>query len=434
MPGDRLDSSETQQRLNGSMQLVQVTCELAALHDLDGILEMIATRVCEALSCERASLYLYDEDAQELYTRVVTELEIEEIRTPIENGITGWVARRRRVANIPDPHVDARWNSSVDRRTGFRTRNVLAAPLISVHDDRLVGVLQLLNKESGEFDAFDEQLIQAFASHAAVALERAQLLEEARRTHELEVSVNMGRIIQASFLPSRLPEIPGYEVAVWWEPAEAVSGDYYDLMQLPDGRLGLVMADVSGHGVGPSLIMASARAMAHVLSRARSDPSEILSLLAETIAPDLDEGRFITFLMVALDPRKHEIAFANAGHGPSLHFHRASGKFTALKSTSLPLGFTADFTIPSGPTIALEPGDLLLLGTDGTIEIPDVEGNLFGQERLERVILEHRHLPAPEMLRAIQQAIWTHYAGSSPPDDITLMILERKFRSAPAGH
>lgn len=429
MTGELLDADTMQKRLNGSMKLVEVTCELAALHDLDRILETITSRVCEALRCERASLFLYDDATKMLRTHIATELEIEEIRIPIGEGVTGWVAQERAVANISNPASDDRWNSAFDRRTGFQTRNILAAPLISTHDERLIGVLQLLNKDDESFDAFDEQLMQAFALHASIALERAQLLEDARQSHELQISINMGHRIQSSFLPSRLPDVPGYELAAWWEPAQAVSGDYYDLVQLPDGRLGLVVADVSGHGVGPSLIMASVRAMMHVLSRTKSEPEQILSLLSETIAPDLGEGRFITFLMVALDPRTHELTFANAGHGPALHFHRGTGTFSPLKSTGLPLGFATDFHVPAGNVVHMEPGDLLLLATDGTIELPNESGELFGRRRLERLIADNPQLPATELLEVIRNAINEFHPATHPPDDVTVMILERKFRN-----
>src|SRR5688572_6601604 len=170
MTGELLDAYTIQKRLKGSMKFVEVTCELAALHDLDRILETITSRVCEALRCERASLFLYDAATKTLRTHIATELEIEEIRIPIGEGVTGWVAQERAVANISKPQSDDRWNSSFDLRTGFQTRNILAAPLISTHDERLIGVLQLLNKEEDEFDAFDEQLMQAFALHAAIAL------------------------------------------------------------------------------------------------------------------------------------------------------------------------------------------------------------------------------------------------------------------------
>ncbi len=426
MSDETLPIDTLQQRLAGSMKLVDTTCRLAAQHDLGQVLETITDSACAALCCERASLYLYDERSQELHTRVVTELEIEEIRTSLESGITGWVARRRKVANIPDPSNDARWNSSIDRQTGFHTRNILAVPLISPHDDRLVGVLQLLNKIDGEFDQFDEHLIQAFGSHAAIALERAQFLDEARHTRELEIEIEMGRQIQISFLPERLPEIAGYEVAAWWQPAQAVSGDYYDILQLPDGRLLLTVGDVSGHGVGPSLLMASVRAMLRVLTRTCTDPARILSLLGETIDHDLSSGRFITLLIAALDPVTHELEFANAGHGPALHYCRATGEFQHLASTSLPLGFVTDFKTQRSETLHVDAGDLLLLGTDGAIELKNENDEIFARERLEKLVHENCDKPASVLLPIIRDAITAFHPGELPPDDVTLMLLERK--------
>lgn len=414
-------------QLTGMTKLTEITCTLAAEHDLERILDIVTNGVCDALNCERASLFLYDESSNELSTRFVTELEIEEIRSSVDHGITGWVARERRIANIPDPHVDPRWNSSVDRETGFQTRNILAAPVISASGGKLLGVLELINRSDGTFDLADERLLQAFAAHAATALERATLLNEVRQSQRLQSSVEIGRRIQAGFIPQRLPQIEEYELAAWWQPAEAVGGDYYDVVVLPDRRLGLVVADVSGHGVGPSLIMASVRAMLHVATRTCSDPGKILSLLAETIGPDLKNGRFITFLMVAIDCGRHEVTYANAGHGPALYFDRANGVFQRLQTTGLPLGFCKDFKISNGPKFKLDPGDLLLLATDGTVELRNPAGEMFGRERLEELVLQNRTLPAEQLIRLLTTAITDFYPGHHPPDDATLLLLERKL-------
>jgi phosphoserine phosphatase RsbU/P len=416
----------SRQQQDALLRLLDLTCELAGHHSLDQILRTVTNGACEALGCERASLYLYDADRQEIYTRIATELEIEEIRTSIDRGVTGWVARNREVANIPDPASDPRWNSTFDKRTGFHTRNILAAPIISPHEDRLIGVLQLLNKLDGPFGSFDEQMIRAFAAHAATALERASLVADAQRSHELQTAVNMGRRIQQSFLPHHLPKIAGYDVAAWWRPAESVSGDYYDVIPLPDGRLGLIVADVSGHGVGPSLLMASVRAMVHVLARMSSDPSQIVSRLAEMIAPDLDEGRFLTFLLVALDPEMHELTYSNAGHGPALLYHRATESFQVLNSTSLPLGFLTEFGTRDGSTLVMGPGDLLVLATDGLIELQNENHEMFGRARLEGLIREHCTLAVQDLVMAIQDAVAEFLGDCNPLDDVTLMVVERK--------
>src|ERR1700685_3810244 len=146
MSSEVQDSSAVRQQQEALLRLLDVTCELAGHHSLEQILQTVTAGACEALGCERASLYLYDPERREVYTRVATELEIEEIRSSVDRGVTGWVAQNRELTNISDPEADPRWNSAFDKQTGFRTRNILSAPIISPQDDRLLGVLQLLNK------------------------------------------------------------------------------------------------------------------------------------------------------------------------------------------------------------------------------------------------------------------------------------------------
>ena len=413
-------------RVAALSRLLDVALQLAIEHDLTRILQIVTNGVCEAVNCERASLFLIDDAKQQLYTRVVTELEISEIRHGIEHGITGWVARHRQIAHVAEPHDDERWDSSVDRRTGFVTRNILAAPVISNVDERLVGVLQLLNKAAAGFSDFDEQLIRAFAAHVATALERRRLQEEALHAHALEQAMEMGRRIQRGFLPETLPSIPGYEVAVWWQPAEFVSGDYYDWLPLAEGHIGFALADVSGHGLGPSLIMASVRAMLHVLTKTDSEPVRIVELLAESIAPDLKQGQFISFLLVSLDPQTHEVRFANAGHAPALHLVAAAASFRRLDATRLPLGFPRLLSGETDPQLSLAPGDLLVLGTDGCIEVTDAGGTMFGNDRLQRVVLAHRDRPATEIVAAVRDTVQQFHGRPLPPDDSTLLIVKRQ--------
>jgi serine phosphatase RsbU (regulator of sigma subunit) len=415
-------------RLLGLTKLMETTRHLAAQTELDPILNLVTEGACQALECERASLFLYDEARRELYTRVATELELCEIRMKIDEGINGWVGRHRRLLNVPDPQADPRWSPGIDRQTGFQTRGILVAPLISPRDERLLGTLQLLNKrDGGLFDRADENLLEAFAAHAAVSLERAELLDKLHKTRELQGSLDAARKVQMRFLPERLPALPGYELAAWWQPALAVGGDYYDAVSLPDGRLALVTADVSGHGLGPSLIMASIRAMLHVLSRTISDPARILTLLNETISPDLQSGRFITFLLGALDPVRHQFRFCNAGHSPAFHLRRRTGTVRQFEPTCCPIGVvTGECHESSGP-VALEPGDLMVFATDGAIEIRDAEGQMFGRKRFEQLVRDHQHVPAPELLALLKQAITGYLPGAHPDDDITIFIVERKF-------
>lgn len=421
-----LSTEELRERLAGLDRLLHVTRALAGELDLDHTLATIAQAACEALNCERASVYQYDPKRDELYTRVATELEIDEIRHGTQQGITGYVARTRQLANVPDPQSDPRWNSAIDRLTGYQTRNILAAPLASPHDGTLLGVLQLLNRRNGRFDLFDEQLLEAFSQHAAAALDRARLVRELQRRSAWEASLQVAREVQRGFMPSRLPEIPGYELAIWWYPNEAVGGDYCDVVPQDDGRVTLVIADVSGHGLGPSLIMASVRAALRAMLMQQSQPQSLLAALSRTLADDLQEGRFVTILIAELDPQTHRVVYANAGHAPALHYHVRTDRFTLLETTGIPLGILADATYALAAPLQLERGDLLVLCTDGIVEAMDAAGEQFGRARLEALIRAHRDEPLQQLLDRIGAAVTAHYEGDTPPDDLTILAARRK--------
>lgn len=412
-------------RQRGLNTLLEVTRDLAAQIDIQDILATITRGAAEALSCDRASLFQYDRKRDELYTLVATELEISEIRHAADRGVTGAVAQTRSIVNVPDPHADPRWNGAVDRATGFQTRNILAAPVVSLQDGRLLGVLQLLNKNEGQFDAFDEDLLLAFTQHAAVALDRAFLVEEIQRRKTLEASLNVAREIQRGFMPTRMPDIPGYEVATWWFPNEAVGGDYCDVVRQIDGRTGLVIADVSGHGIGPALIMASARAGLRALLLEHSAPEELMQLLARALEPDLQDGRFITMVVAELDHDSHTLQYANAGHAPAMLYRAVDDSFLQLEATGLPLGVLDRPEYPQGPQQQLAIGDILVMCTDGIVEAMDAEDERFGQHRLEALVSELATAPLDDVVAEIGRQVEAHYVGESPPDDLTILAVRR---------
>lgn len=420
-----LPVEELKQRLLALENLLDVTRHLARDIDLNAILEAITREACEALDCDRASLYQYDRKRQELFTRVAMDLEIAEIRKPLGEGISGDVARRRRLANVADPAGDPRWSSSVDEETGYRTQSILAAPLVASRDGELLGVLQLLNKRGGTFTPFDEELIVAFSQHAAAALDRTRLVDELRQRNAVEVSLDVAREIQRGFMPEKLPDVPGYELASWWFPNQAVGGDYCDVIGRDDGKLALVIADVSGHGLGPALLMASVRAALRALMLDHSQPDTLLQLLGKSLSADLQNGRFITLALVELDPRRHLVEYANAGHAPALHYSARQQTFQPLEATGMPLGVLDDPEYGSGLPVVLDRGDLVVLCTDGIVEAMDDDRQQFGQARLEQIIRENATAPVAEIVRLVGENVEQHYVGESPPDDLTILAARR---------
>lgn len=417
--------AELHRRLTNLEKLLQLTRQLARDIELERILERITHAACDALDCDRASLYQYDPKRQELYTRVVTELEIAEVRQRLGHGISGHVALTRQLANVASPADDLRWNPNVDRQTGYHTRNILAAPLVSAEDHELLGVLEVFNRREGTFDSFDEQLLEAFCQHAATALERARLIDELSVRSRLEASLDVARDVQRGFMPSRLPEVAGYELAAWWLPNQAIGGDYCDVLRLRDGRLGLVIADVSGHGLGPSLIMASVRAALRALTLEYASPRVLLELLSQALASDLQNGRFITIAMAAVHPDEHTLEVANAGHAPALLYRAAAREFVTLEAGGMPLGVLDEPDFDHNKTLALAAGDLVVLCTDGIVEAMNDRDEQFGRARLEALVAAHAAAPLDELVQAVAGSVESHYLGSSPADDLTILVMRR---------
>jgi serine phosphatase RsbU (regulator of sigma subunit) len=401
---------------------LEVTRVLAEEIDLSKILDKIVGEACRGLNCERAILYQLDAKRDTLFATAGVDCEV--VRS-LGDGIPGAVARSRQMLNIAEPNSDPRWDDRFDRLAEFQTRSVLAVPLVAARDGRLLGVLEMLNNIGGPFDSDDECLALAFSHHAAAALDRARLVEELQRRRESEASLNAAREVQRRFMPSKMPMIAGYDVATWWYPQEAVGGDYCDVVALPSGQIGLCVADVCGHGLGPSLLMASVRASIRSLLLEHSSPQLLMDRLGMAMAEDFSHGAFVTMVLALLDPPSNRFTFANAGHAPAMHYSAATSSFVPLESTGLPIGVVEHSECPLGPPIDLAPGDLIVLGTDGIIEAMDSRGEQFGVERLQTLIRRLARAPIQELVRSIGREVELHYVGDSPPDDLTILALRR---------
>jgi serine phosphatase RsbU (regulator of sigma subunit) len=331
------------------------------------------------------------------------------------------------MVHIPDPYAHPLFRPEFDRRSGFRTRNILAAPLISWTDGQLLGVLYLLNKEGGNFTVADARLLDLFAAHAATALERALLAGHYEEKVQLLAALKVAQEVQAGFFPRRLPDVHGYDLAASSRSAEATGGDYYDVLALGPDRLGLVVADVCGHGLGPSLLMASLRALLRGLAPREPSPEALLSDLNESMYDDLvPRHRFITALYGVLVPSAHRFHFANAGHGPvALHVQAAGGIHSLAEDDArgCPLGLLREPYQACTP-IDLAPGDLLVLGSDGLVETRR-GGECFGLGRVCDLLQRGRGRPLQALVEELFAETTAFHERQRPDDDLTLLLVRR---------
>ncbi len=250
--------------------------------------------------------------------------------------------------------------------------------------------------------------------------ERRRAEAELRRSRQ---EFAAAREIQQRLFPKSAPVLPGFDIAGASHPADAAGGDYFDWLPMTDGALGLVVADVSGHGVGPSLLMAEARAYLRPLARRHSDPAEILTRANELLADDLGDERYITLLLVRLDPVRRTLTYASAGHPPGQLVGTDGTLRQTLNRTGRPLGRQGSKPFTASPEIQLEAGDRLLLTTDGIDEAMRDDGECFGFDRAVTVVQSLPTATAAELVERLCESARAFTAPEPQADDLTVVVL-----------
>lgn len=251
--------------------------------------------------------------------------------------------------------------------------------------------------------------------------ERKRAERELRQNKE---QFRVAREIQQRLFPKAAPNLPGFEIGGASYPAEATGGDYFDYLPMLNGRLGIVLGDVTGHGVGPALLMAETRAYLRVLAGRREDVGEILTRANGVLAEDVGSERFVTLFLARLDPQNKRLCYASAGHPPA-HVLDSSGTVkTVLARTGIPLGMQPETHYKSSAETQLDPGDLLALLTDGIEECLSPNGDLFGAERALDVVRQHRTKPAQGIVDELYQAVRKFSGNAAQIDDITAVVVK----------
>lgn len=300
----------------------------------------------------------------------------------------------------------------------------LAVPLVS--QGELVGLINLGSRLSEQaYSADDRKLLNDLAIQAAPAVRVAQLARqqqaEARERERLAQEMKVARLIQQTLLPHDLPHVDGYDVAVYYQPAREVGGDFYDFVYFEDGRMGLVVGDVTDKGVPAALVMATTRTLLRAAVERLESPGQVLERVNELLFPDIPARMFVTCLYALLDPASGQLRFANAGH--DLPYRRGRDGVDELRAIGMPLGLMPGMTYEE-KEIMLAPGETVLFHSDGLVEAHDSEDEMFGFPRLQEMMADHpggavliNHLLA--QLAAFTGPDWEQ------EDDVTLLTLQR---------
>lgn len=264
--------------------------------------------------------------------------------------------------------------------------------------------------------------------------EHARQLAEAHErieTERMREEIRLAREIQQKLFPAAPLPLPGFDISGASFPAEATGGDYFDYFPLCDRCLGIVIGDVSGHGLGPALLMAQTRAYLRAFALTRTDVNEIVGLVNEALVRDNLEDRFTTLLFARLDPATRSILYASAGHPPAYVLDAGGAVKTQMQSTGLPLGIVADGQYAPAPAVPLADGDLVFFLTDGILEAADDQGQAFGTRRALDVIRAHRERSAREIVARLYEAVRDFCPDLCQVDDMTAIVIKIGPLAAP---
>jgi len=403
-------------------RILAVTGKLLTPIDLPSLLSQIVDIACALLDADRATVFIYDREPDELFS--VAARGIEEIRFPAGVGIAGATLASRQIINVPDCYADDRFNTDIDKATHYRTSTLLSVPMVGDNDEA-VGVLQVLNKAGGApFGPGDEELAQLLAVQSALAVARALLVADRMAKQKFERDLKLASDIQRRTLPTTLPQTPGYDIAGWAEAADETGGDTYDVFTTPEGRVAVVLGDATGHGIAPALSVTQFRSMLRTAMGLEVSLDRAVKQINAQLTADLPPERFITAFLGLLDTAAHEIAYQSAGQGPLVYYSAAEQTCAALEVTSFPLGLM-EMDLPEPVRVPLGVGDVLLLCSDGVYEYLSPVNEQFGVERVEAVLCESRDASAAGLIDRIRAAVDAFAEGAPQLDDITMLVVKR---------
>jgi phosphoserine phosphatase RsbU/P len=410
--------------------LLDITKTISRSLDLDEVLNLVMDTLDSLIPYDAAGIYLVKcsqplpewepglDETCVFHTQAVRGYDIDdlqELHLKMGEGLIGHVAVNGKPFTSPDVRKEPRY---INARA--RTNSEMVAPIIS--NNEVIGVFDLESDELNAYGKDDLEILMLLASQVAIIIEKVMLHDSLIEKQRLETQLEVARQVQLQLLPPRDPELEGFDISAYNFPTEEVSGDYYDWVRIYDDQIGIVIADVLGKGVPAALLMAflraSLRAATHIGYAPHISMSKVNYLLWESI----ERNQFVTSFYGILDAANRTMAYSNAGHNPpflmevdgTVHFEERGG---------VPLGMFRD-TRYYEYYATIEPGQLLVLYTDGVTEAMNRASEEYGRDRLVEAVRQCRHLGAREMIDFIHREVLNWTEGLGATDDVTFFIIK----------
>lgn len=407
--------------------LLDITKKISRSLDLQEVLNLVMDTLDSLIPYDAAGIFVVEcneegsansEDPCVFKAEAVRGYDIEELSNlhlKLGEGFIGHVA----VTAEPIISADVR-NDPIYINARRETRSEMVAPIIS--NTEVIGVFDLESDQLNAYADDDLQVLMLLASQVAIIIEKVMLHEQLIEKKRLQGQLEVARQVQLELLPARDPELTGYDISAYNYPTEEVSGDYYDWVQIFDDQIGLVIADVSGKGVPAALLMAFLRASLRAATHIGYSPHISMAKVNYLLWESIERNQFVTAFYGILDATNKTLSYTNAGHNPPLLLDK-NGDAKFIDKGSLPLGMFRD-TRYHEYYLTTEPGDVLMLYTDGVTEAQNANGEEFGRRRLAEAVRANQELGAREMIGAVKNVVMEWTDGLGATDDVTFFVIK----------
>jgi len=340
---------------------------------------------------------------------------------PIGQTVLGEVAKSGDSLFIRDVISDGRMEFNSENNI-FLISSIIAIPLIV--SKRLLGVISVVKRAEGQF--FSEQdlsRLQTLAEFASVTIDTLYTYMEVLEKRQIDREIGIAAQIQDKLIPKQLPELKVANFAFFSNPARGVSGDYFDLIELDSHKVGVVIGDVAGKGVPASLVMVMIHSILQLILNSEDEAYKVISWINRGITGKIDIDHYATLSFFTFDEETREVVYSNAAHHPLMFYSKKMNKIYRVETRGLPIGIEKNSTYHQ-KRFTVEPGDLLILYTDGIVEAMNPEGVQYSRKSLERMILQNTHLSARKLMDKIKADLHEYTGREKPMDDQTLVIMK----------
>lgn len=399
--------------------IYEVSNLVNAEHDLKQLFETIMDKIMQVFEPDRGFLVMQSEDGslnvavEKNYQGGEAKLSHTILKKTIKEGISVLSANAM---------LDDRFTGGMSI-VSQQIKSVMSVPLES--SKKILGAIYVDSLGSSNcFKKMNLDLLTAIGKQAGVAVERAMLFEHFMEKEKIQQALEIAQNIQKSLLPSSVPDDVEFDMVGWNLTCDETGGDYYDFFKLPGNKLGITIGDVTGHGVGAALLMATARAFLKALVMKSNSITNMMDELNTLLERDMEDDKFMTLFYGEIDTQKLTLRYANAGHDAPLLYRKKQDQFEELEGTGIPLGMMDDFEYEEGEVIQIQAGDILVLSTDGITESMNPQGEQFGTERLLEVIKNGANKSANQIIKDCYDRVQKFCQGTPQRDDLTLVIVK----------